>query len=388
MKQDRNHSKKQYLQNGQKIIAMLLICLLLFGTLVACAEKTPEETADPAGTTEEAPKTPESEMGETGETGKTPESETGEPGKTPEGSVDTPQTPEEQKPLKYYVPTSGYKWYENRVEQYIEGILYYEAEFDDNGNLTKKIQYDIYGENEEGRTDYVTLWIEYKYDYDEAGRIAKKTEYNEDGTLRNWKEFTYDGDGNLILEEKYRSDGKRDTVTEYRADGQELKYTQYSDGKAYFSISYTYDPEGHLLSERRSGAGWADYNRVYEYNEDGKLIRYTYYDGMNRVELCETFEYSAGKRRRESTWYDNDGTTTVTSGEAEYDDAGRCIKSTYYEEDGSLGGWYEHEYDDAGNHTKETQYASDGSVSHVWSCEYMEVTAAQYKALKALGELE
>ena len=163
------------------------------------------------------------------------------------------------------------------------------ATYDEEGNKTREINYDSYGQRRESAIDMLTMTrtvyddsgspqkeVDYegneiaKYEYDEHGRVLYKediagnvTHYKKDGRMS----MTYNRDGELTATYNYKKNeqGYRvlDTVHTVKSGQGEL-ITIYEDGRQQKTV----DNAGKLVKEYK----WIGSRLVYEKNVDeGKI---------------------------------------------------------------------------------------------------------------------
>lgn len=126
----------------------------------------------------------------------------------------------------------------------------WEWEYDENGNMVRQ------SEDMSGRIS------EYKYWYDEKGNEIGSEKSGQDD---DWiSESQYDENGNLIREEREGNGWKDITEYQYNESGKQTKCERNME-------RWTYDEEGNMTQHTSS-----EYNNIYEYNEEGKLISYAY----------------------------------------------------------------------------------------------------------------
>lgn len=134
--------------------------------------------------------------------------------------------------------------------------------YDENGNNVMQQRYQMSKDMDTYLyTDYVN------YTYDEKNRIISRKNYNLD---------MWGGTNNYVLGGVY--------VYEYDADNKLTKRNLYWDEeltRLYESIVYEYDADGRLFSDTRSteqfGMWVEDFKEVFEYNNDGKISKITFY---------------------------------------------------------------------------------------------------------------
>lgn len=217
----------------------------------------------------------------------------------------------------------------------------------------------------------------YRYEYDEAGRLIRRTNYSDSGEVKSWQEYEYDSNGRKVYE-GYR-------YGEHRIEGDTDTWSKYE-----------YNENGKIVYETRGGGdsinGYCNYTCDYEYDILGKLVSSTSYSSVTA--LTVTSEYDDNENKTKETTldrnsgetilreyeYDHDGhlikTTqtasalTIVIQEAEYDRNGNQLETKTYNSDGSISTWHEYGYDSMGNETKHISYNSDGSIGSWIEREY------------------
>ncbi len=134
-----------------------------------------------------------------------------------------------------------------------------EWEYDTNGNTTRKSEnYNYFLNGSKDSTSYQ----EYKYDYDENKNVIRE-ESNIDGEI-DTTVYQYDENGNLLRREIGGEKNKWIFAYQYDEAGRQTKYEKKTE-------IWNYDEEGNMTQQTTS-----DYNNIYEYDEEGKLISYAY----------------------------------------------------------------------------------------------------------------
>ena len=204
----------------------------------------------------------------------------------------------------------------------------YEYTYDDNGNIVCETY--VVDASSQNPTEVYT----YTWEYDEAGNLVTyKMVYNNDNSFNTITEYKYDERGNL-LDEYCRvypeeENGFLGRITyEYDANNRVIKKMEsYSEGEIYQWETYEYDAAGNQV---RTLIGYntqseASIEQKFEYDDRGNLIKHT---NIQRGELAWYIVY-------------------------EYDEEGRVLKKLEYNEKDELGKSYLYEYDKWGN---EIQY--------------------------------
>lgn len=248
--------------------------------------------------------------------------------------------------------------------------------------------------DEQGRLlTKITRYDSYAYTYDAEGRLLTKVQNDIEYV------YTYDSAGNLIVKEQWdRNNNEMQSRTTYLYNASaQVIYQEWitSRGIGYYHY-YEYDEAGRLTLYR-----WYINNElcgmdVYEYNENGDMIRHVdYYQSAIETEL---------QISRKTYQYDKQGrlVALITRGEHAvsdiviceywtYDDSGNLIKKEYiekagnhksesvseytYEEDpegrkyvirtSNTGYRYESIYDEYGNRLVYRCYSNDALIEEV-----------------------
>ncbi|MCR5802892.1 MAG: hypothetical protein K6G47_01395 [Clostridia bacterium] len=197
----------------------------------------------------------------------------------------------------------------HRVDPDGSDVILYSEEYDDNGNVVKRVDYNV------GNNDYTTLsaydeegilrrrrveldgffygTLESSFQYDETGNLLKETftaHYDCSDTTRpsydseGYVEYEYEN-GVLVRLFRSQTDYEADTYTvtsheeyEYDEQGQLIKTTVYSSGTnteeaLECEIFFEYDEEGRLIRKTTSYEGKSDEEETYEYDASGNLIK-------------------------------------------------------------------------------------------------------------------
>jgi YD repeat-containing protein len=119
-----------------------------------------------------------------------------------------------------------------------DGSIFYEYEYDSQGNVIKSVIY-----NSDGSIDETGC----EYEYDSQGNVIKEIIYNSDGSIdETGCEYEYDSQGNVIKKIGYNSDGsidyELDCEYEYDSQGNMIKLVIYnSDGSINYWKEYFYE---------------------------------------------------------------------------------------------------------------------------------------------------
>lgn len=165
--------------------------------------------------------------------------------------------------------------------------------------------------DEEGDFDY-----EETFTYDANESLSRRERKNSAGVMITRMHFSPEAEGTRVEEEEFDGEGKltSTTVATYNKDGKEINSLQRNaQGKLISSISSVYDEHGNILERKHQD--------FYS-----KTTRFTY-DDRNRLLTQELFDGS-GLLLRKNVY--------------EYDEDGRLIKEQNFEIDTSRGGRDKH----------------------------------------------
>ncbi|MBS6397789.1 MAG: hypothetical protein KH452_11690 [Clostridiales bacterium] len=197
-----------------------------------------------------------------------------------------------------------------------------------------------------------------EYAYDENGDKVSKTVKRPNETML-WEYTTeYQEDGSKLVTESqgilvetgevFSLDTKE---YEYSSEVMLLRETLFTDGEKQMELLYEYDENGRLI--RQNGTG-RDMTKEFEYDESGNLIKQIDLGNNGEVEGWTTFEYDENGKEIMTHVFNSTGdepnTYELCQWKYEYDEEGRVIKE--WKEGTEHGGKYEHyeyEYDEYGN---------------------------------------
>jgi len=227
-----------------------------------------------------------------------------------------------------------YDFYSNSTEEYIYDELgYLVLEHHNPGSASwTKMEYEY---DEEGQKTSATISDAYgieieRTSYDNEGRVILVNYEDEEGAVTKFESYTYDEKGNVLVHESYDSDWldkeiKTKEIYTYESDDNgtcllsSKKYERFqrrsSDEDFYKSdtneTSYTYNENGHLLSElvEHSSGG----SVLLEYDEMGNVVQRTQKDKSGKETYVtqyryddygnRTYLYNKGENSRRSTEY-------------------------------------------------------------------------------------
>lgn len=241
---------------------------------------------------------------------------------------------------------TSYYCYDNESDDY-----YYEAEYDENGNMTSEYTQDgiscWYGDytysdsgillsekitrpyvgyvyvtetryNEMGnqvyyksgnlRGDDYTSYHEQIYEYDDEGRLIFSRTVDNEGSHSYWDEttYSYDRNGNILSDKYTDSDGyTRESIYRYDSAGNPI-YGKLTTPEQTIEARITYDERGNMLE------------RLYYENDELQIMEKYRYDRCGRETYSKQM-YSSGDFIETKAMYDRDGFLLYSEKSDSYD---------------------------------------------------------------------
>ena len=222
-----------------------------------------------------------------------------------------------------------------QVLDFYRSTYSYAYEYDDNDNLIKVVYRR--GDREEITT----------YQYDENNRPICQN--NPDGS---YAKLEYDGNGNIIR--KIGSTGNNEEYT-YDADGNCLTVVYTENGIIYLRRSYEYDLSGNCVKQLQEhhftdGQSNSTATTTYKYDENGNLIKRSYYDTDSDSFSIYTAKYDENGLMTEEHLEKN--IVKYNSYFYEYDLSGNRVKTTFTSHTQNYTTVSLFEYDGYGNFVK------------------------------------
>lgn len=211
------------------------------------------------------------------------------------------------------------------------------------------------------------------YTYDEAGRCTQVETHGADGTLLSTTRYTFDEQGHL-LSEVLEQDGSiySEILHTYDEAGNHLTQTYYRNGEVSPdgpSYVWRYDSYGHLEHERLYYADdyWQEALYYYIPRADLQLAYMVYDSDGNFANIGHFFDGDGHLIRYDEEIRDAEGNTYRTSSRYEYDEHGNTILSTYVDQDKNER-TYRWSYDESGTvMTGCSLSSSEESYEYAWT---------------------
>ncbi len=202
-----------------------------------------------------------------------------------------------------YVYTNEYDSYGNLLRQYMDegssNKLILNFEYDNAGRMLKKTEF--YGDAGKSETEYDTEGKTVKITgIDAEDRIIYEEEYNASGKRILHTSYRYDEDGTRDI---YYSNSY-----EYDSDDNLIKATEYEEYQGYYvTCEYEYDANGNMILSRYDD--WDDISREYSYDSKGNVLSESVYSG----DVLQTkIEHKYDGDGRETASYTTDAEEHVT----------------------------------------------------------------------------
>ncbi|HOY30594.1 MAG TPA: hypothetical protein PKW80_01825 [Bacteroidales bacterium] len=248
-------------------------------------------------------------------------------------------------------------WYEKN------SYLSSHEEYDERGNMIKSLSYNHAGDIHE----------HYRYTFDEENRMVEQFVYFDENEIVEHHFFVYDDSNNQIQEKIiYEEGGEAIIEFFYDENGNMVKRVQKDvDGEVEETETFLFENGRMLCSEMYDEENQLRSRRNYEYNEQGKLVKFTYFTPepgtgyvtehyYNEKGLREkTLKYNSGNQLIEKTLFSYDEQDNVTEIIEEdpltlkktcltYDDKNNAVKHEEYNRDDELLISIERTYHDDG----------------------------------------
>lgn len=207
-----------------------------------------------------------------------------------------------------------------------EGFAYTVYQFDENGDLERKLCY-LETMNDAPSDQEVNT-------YDNKHQLLRTEHFNPDLTLAFFREYAYNADGFVTREYYCPSQGDTfEDIFEYDANNNNTRYIGYINGEVSFERTTEYSSSGQELVEICQSEGY--YNKwEFDYFPSGKCKgkereRRRYVEG-GRLENSQHIVYSADMSERWEVYLDGKG-DTIALYYYQIDTDGNDIYEEYYE---------------------------------------------------------
>ena len=202
--------------------------------------------------------------------------------------------------------------------------------------------------------------------YDDRGLVTDSARY-EDGILTEQTHWEYDESGNPVRITTEKNDTIQ--ISEYKntlnEDGRILRQEVYQDGSLLSIDEYTYDQRGNELTcnytyypADADHTDWRTYTMTYDWK--GNLTRKELQWNFNDEYII--WEYADGLCIRQTS-YESETDNVTEYWEYTYDQKGRNVRSSQYDGNGQLKLYNEYLYDDAARTMTRTCFYADGTVN-------------------------
>ncbi|MFC2129862.1 hypothetical protein ACFLSQ_00350 [Bacteroidota bacterium] len=200
--------------------------------------------------------------------------------------------------------------------------------------------------------------------------------------------FTYifNANGDTISITKYGAEEEELFKTEFRYDGNgrlvEKEY--YEDGESIMKDMFTNNDKGNRTILINYEKNEIEFTNKYQYNENNQETEWTRYDDEDVLELKGVSNYNEKGWKTDSTYF-YEGEVDVKS-KYDYDESGRLIAYTLYEGDGSLFSKNSYKYNIEGQLIEERIFDSYNVLIEMYLLEYN--NDGQVKEINKYGEKE
>lgn len=290
----------------------------------------------------------------------------------------------------YIKQTFTSKGYCSKKESYLEnGEIISKTKYDRKGRYKKIFNYDINGDlyytskmkyntNDSIRKQCIFKYGKFRqqtiyYNYDENGNRIEHAVYDKYGDLKYKYKYKYDGNGNIVEKAEYSNNGLCNTDSyEYDKNGKCIKYT-HNGGSHLFSWeeNYKYDGNGFLIKKYHRSDGGSiscdDWNEIYaDWGISPRPDDDEYYFNCEEQIITKTiYKYDESGRLNEELCYKNDlrkDNLLITKTIYKYDKSGKLNEQIYYDPEGEISEKRCIKYDEKGNITEDINTDKSGNI--------------------------
>ncbi len=218
------------------------------------------------------------------------------------------------------------------------------------------------------------------YEYDEKGNIVRKLSYDEGEVSRSREEF-FDDNGNNIKTVMINDSGEETVVTrEFDKNGNEIKTVDEDDGVPVV-IEQKYDKEGKVILYKYTKNDILREKRTFEYDEEGRQISFTSYTRTGEINYVYEYEYNENGDKTAERTVAQDG--SIASETLYIYDSEYKQMEMIYTQDGTESMREKYFYDEKGNLTEEKHYycgEPDGGIKYEYDSENRVVKVEYFSA--------
>lgn len=185
--------------------------------------------------------------------------------------------------------------YKKSSEYDSKNNLIVEAGFNGSENFRNEFSYNNSGQLLTA-TYSINGSLRQKMIYRTSGNTTTVETYMGGSALMSKIKIVYDSKGNIIEETTYSVEGKEleKKIYKYNSSSQILEETKTREGDFYYSITYTYDSQGNLLSMYEETLAKKKYaKKVYSYDENGNLAEYKWRRYPNEEFNVKKYTYNS-----------------------------------------------------------------------------------------------
>lgn len=138
-------------------------------------------------------------------------------------------------------------------------------------NIVKKYSYDSRGRILQVKIVGPGNKLIQNLEYNHSSKVTSVREYQANSRLKSLTVFTY-GPGNLLLSEVSNDSVRIEYL--YNKAGRKIKRDEYKNDQLYYTVDYSYDNRGNILSETSQYIGGTTtvLNYYYQYDKKGNWI--------------------------------------------------------------------------------------------------------------------
>lgn len=241
----------------------------------------------------------------------------------------------------------------------VKGWKYSYTEFDDKGNTTLEIKYDLNGKVEDKT----------KNKYDKHGYLVEEVTYLDGREIAEHKTYERDAEGNIIKAFKHYNDGTKDTIEyEYNPDGELIKKTiidsygeveaietfKFKNGNIILNEKYeydelmskdifVYDEKGNITENEKWTEDDGSVKFKSFYNENNNMVKELIYNKDEKLVAKSEYSYNNNNKITEVVEETPHGTNIT---KIKYDDKGNAIAQVEINKAGEVNNSVERKFNE------------------------------------------
>lgn len=183
-------------------------------------------------------------------------------------------------------------------------------------------------------TEYNNAGHKIVSEFDENNTLLTKTRFTDDGHII----FEYDSHENVVKKSDYDMNGDLEAYTEYTYDQQDREIsciTFDKNGSQARKYLTEYDEDGTKTIYSYDANDESEGSTVFKYNENGDVIEHLEYLADGTLNTREVYEYNQDGNETATFTYNGDGSLSFRT-ETTYDENGNFLDYVTYDSEGNV----------------------------------------------------